>query len=218
MKILVAVPSHDSLPALFAYDLGQLMAYTAANMPPNVSVALTFVTGTLIHTARNDIARMAVEKEADLILWLDSDMRFPKDLLARLMLHKKDMVGINYAQRRVPPGFVAIKTIRPPTRLVTGPDSTGLEEVEAVGFGAVLMRGTMLRKVAEAATEPLFWFGLNEHGGMIGEDVHFCMQASREGFKIFVDHDLSKECAHIGEFEYKVDHAQAVLEEEAAEA
>jgi hypothetical protein len=214
MKIMVAVPSHDQLPALFAYDLAQMMAYTAANLPNDGSLALTFCTGTLIHTARNDLAKMAVEKGADLILWLDSDMRFPKDTLARLMLHKKDLVGINYANRRVPPGFVAIKQVSPPVRLVTGPDSTGLEEVAALGFGAVLMRGDMLRKVAETAKEPLFWFGINEHGGMIGEDVHFCLLAKEAGFQAHVDHDLSKECAHIGGFEYRVEHAQAVMEEE----
>jgi hypothetical protein len=218
MKIMVAIPSHDHVPINFAYDLAQMMAFTAANMPEEASVALTLCSGTYVHSARNDLAKMAVEGGSDFVLWLDSDMRFPKDTLFRLMFHNKDMVGINYSHRKIPPRFVAIKSIKPPVRLVTGPDSTGLEDVAAIGFGAVLMRGSMLRKMAEQATGPLFWFTINEDGGMVGEDVHFCLLARDAGFEVFVDHDLSKECSHIGSFEYRVEHAEALLEEEAAEA
>ena len=219
MRLMIAVPTHDHVPALFSYDLAQMMCYIGANYvgpdQPIKAVSLTYVTGTLIHTARNDLARMALDAEADFILWLDSDMRFPKDLPIRLMKHRKDIVGINYSSRGVPPRFVAIKTIKPKERLVTGPESTGLEEVDALGFGAVLIRVSAVRKMVEDHPDKnLFWFGVNEEGGMVGEDVWFCTMAKSSGFEVFVDHDLSKECAHVGTLEYLLDHAQVMADEE----
>ena len=35
-----------------------------------------------------------------------------------------------------------------------------------------------------------------------GEDVYFCTMARVHGFEVWVDHDLSKEVTHIGQFEY----------------
>ena len=212
MKLMIAVPTHDGLPALFAYDLAQMMGFLGANYVgeggPITSIGLTFVTGTYVHTARQQLAEEANRQRADYVLWLDSDMRFPKDLPIRLLKRKQDIVGINYSSRGVPPGFVAIKTISPPQKLVTDDSTTGLEEVEALGFGAVLMRGQVLRTLAERHTDtPLFWFDLNVDGGLVGEDVYFCRLARDHGFNIMVDHDLSKECRHIGVLEYHVEHA-----------
>jgi hypothetical protein len=218
MRVLVAIPSHDYLPALFAYDLGQMMGYVGGNyIGPGgqiESLGLTMTTSTIIHTARCDLANLAIETEADYVLWLDSDMRFPKDILIRLLKHRKDIVGINYSNRNVPPDFVAFKTVRPREKLVTGPDSTGLESVEAIGFGAVLMRGRVLHKVqADHPDMDLFWFAKNEENKLVGEDVWFCNLARESGYEIFVDHDLSRECAHIGQLEFRTEHALATREE-----
>lgn len=219
MKIMIAVPTHDNVPALFSYDLAQMMAFTAANFlgegQPFESVGLTFSAGTYVHRARNQLTKLAVENGSDYVLWLDSDMRFPKDTLARLFLHQKDIVGINYSTRGVPPNFVAIKQISPPTKCVTGPDSTGLEPVDAIGFGAVLIRTKVLQHLAETNSVPLFWYTLNTEGGLVGEDVHFCQLAREGGYEVLVDHDLSKQCSHIGQMEFRTDHAMAMQEVDA---
>lgn len=218
MNLMIAVPSHDHIPALFAYDLGQMMGFLGANYVgsdrPIKSVGLTFSTGTYVHSGRQTLAELAIEQGADYVLWLDSDMRFPKDLPIRLLKHRQDIVGINYSNKSVPPEFVAIKSVSPPEKLVTGPDSTGLEEVDAIGFGAVLMRGRVLRTLAEKHTAtPLFWFDQREDGGLVGEDVFFCRVAREHGFEVMVDHDLSRDCGHVGVLEYKTDHPLAMMEE-----
>lgn len=214
MRVMICVPTHDQMPALAAYDLAQMMAFLGANYVgpdlPIKEMALTFCTGTYVHSAREQLARMAIDANADFVLWLDADMRFPKDALIRLLKHNKDIVGINYSNRGVPPGFVAIKTIKPPQKLVTSPDSAGLEDVEALGFGCVLMRGRVLRRIAAEHDGPMFWFDRNEDGGLVGEDVYFCNLARERGFDVCVDHDLSKECAHVGTLEYRVEHAFAM--------
>lgn len=219
LRVMVAVPTHDMVPALFSYDLAGMMAFTCSNFvgPDRLieSVGLVFLTNTYIHRARQELAEEAIKRGVDCVLWLDSDMRFPKETLIYLLKHNEDIVGVNYSKRGIPPEFVAAKSHSPPERLVTGPDSTGLEEVESVGFGVVLMRASVLRTLdpPERSGHPWFWHEWVAEGDThVGEDVFFCRMAREAGFTVYVDHDLSKACAHIGTLEFTTEHPLAVLE------
>lgn len=223
IRVKVLVPTHEKVDALFAYDLAQMMALTAAVMPPDEGheLGLEMNIGTYIHKSRTELLQVALEEGATHVLWLDSDMRFPPDTFLRLLQHEVPIVGINYSKRRVPPGFVAIKRVPregdDPTDgefLHTNDDSEGLEEVDVLGFGAVLMDTSTLANLPDPKYDPWFWFGKTEHGAEIGEDAWFCLKMLQErcGQRIFVDHDLSKQCAHLGQFEYKCYHAQDAME------
>lgn len=210
MRITVGIPTHDSHPAHFTYDAMQLGIFSIAALPEDTVFGVNMVSGTYIHDARNQLLQAALDQGADYVLWIDADMRFPRDALVRLLKHKVAMVGINYAKRGVPSGFVAIKKVglgSQGVKLRTDDESTGLEEVEAVGFGLVLMKTTALRGMPDPNETP--WFQNVHLGGgqFLGEDVHFCERFREIGNKIFVDHDLSKQCRHIGSFEYELAHA-----------
>ena len=200
--ITVLIPTHDNVPAQFMYDAMQLCSYTVAKMPQDTNFGTCMVTGTYIHSARQELMEYALGGESDYVLWLDSDMAFPKESLIWLLQHKLPMVGINYVKREVPTSFVALKKV-PGERLITSPDSEGLEEVEAVGFGMVLMRTADFMDLPRG--EPWFqqkW--LPDLGQWMGEDTYFCEMVRRElGIRIMVDHDLSHLCAHIGQFQYR---------------
>lgn len=213
MRITIAIPTHDTVPALFTYDVASLCAYTVAALPEDVAFGINMVSGTYVHAARQELADAVLEQGADWVLWLDSDMRFPRDALVRLLQHRESVVGINYAKRGVPSGFVAIKTVgNPGEQLETRGDSAGLEEVQALGFGCVLIRGTVLHQLPDPKETP--WFQHRHMGGglWIGEDVHFCEMLRAAGVRLFVDHDLSRDCAHIGQFEYRLEHAAAEVD------
>lgn len=221
LKVMVAVPTHDSHPAMFGYDLAQMMAWTASNLmggpdAPISAMNLAYCTGTYIHSARQQLAELALKIGADYILWLDSDMRFPKDTLARLLLHKQDIVGVNYSTRGVPPKFVAIKDSAAGERLPTTEKSSGLEPAEAIGFGVVLMRTAVLGRLHDPKEEgPWFFYRWREDTrSMVGEDVFFAELMEKAGVEIMVDHDLSKEVRHIGSFEYSPAHVTAMEEED----
>ena len=208
MKITLAIPSHDAVPFGFAYDLAALCAYTAAKVPEDVEFGINAVTGTYVHKARQELAEACLEQKADWVLWLDSDMRFPRDMLFRLLSHQKPLVGINYSTRGIPSRFVAIKKVAiKGERLRTEDDSTGLEEVEGIGFGAVLMSTAVLKALPDPLEVPWFKNDYMGEGHWMGEDVWFCKLAREAGFSVFVDHDLSKRCAHIGSFEFRTEHA-----------
>lgn len=170
-----------------------------------------FQQGTYIHSNRVDLARMALQDHnADYLFWLDDDMRFPKDVLLQLLNRRQYIVGANYSTRGIPARFVAIKEIGkdnqdPGVKCETRPDSTGLEEVAAIGFGCVLIK----REVFLKTEYPWFqnrWDAPRNR--FVGEDVHFCLAAKEAGFPTFVDHDLSKQIGHEGSLEFRAEHAQ----------
>jgi hypothetical protein len=154
----------------------------------------------------------ALEGRADYTLWLDDDMRFPRDSLIRLLQRNVDIVGANYCTRRMPPAPIAIKKIdqvNGSTRLQTREEDTHLERVDALGFGVVLVKS----KVALKVGYPWFETSDPKEGGeaaRVGEDVDFCIKAKAAGFDVFVDHGLSQEVRHIGQFDYSVAHAVAI--------
>jgi hypothetical protein len=223
LRIAVCVPSHDNAPALFAFDLANMMGCVGATLVADgvvEQVGLMYVQGTYVHSARQQLANAVKAAGVDFALWLDADMRFPKTLLHDLLRHNKPMVGINYSTRGVPPRFVAISKVKwtPETEgaaCQTLDSSTGLEEVEGIGFGAVLIRADVFRALPDPTEKPWFWFEWLPHGEQVGEDIYFCRLVREAGFPILVDHDLSKQCAHIGQFEYKPDHVVALQEERA---
>jgi len=62
--------------------------------------------------------------------------------------------------------------------------------------------------------KPRFFFETNDAGDIhVGEDVWFCRLVRAAGWEIHVDHDLSRECTHIGQFEYRLNHVWAMEEE-----
>lgn len=218
MKIVIMIPSHENVPFMFAYHLAQMCAFTAGVMPEETTFGVVGVTGTYTHSARKQLMELAMaDPEIDYVLWLDSDMTFPKESLLILLQHQLPMVGVNYSTREVGGHPVAIKQIGPPgVYLQTTEDSEGLEEVEGIGFGMVLMRMRDFRALADV---PQPWFHQEwrpELQNWIGEDIYFSRLVREElGIRIFVDHDLSKEIGHVGSMTYRLQHL-AVLEEAGA--
>lgn len=218
-KLAVAMASHDMVPATFATDLATMVMHTVNALPDGAGFGVNLCSGTYVHSARQQLIVSLLNQGVTHILWVDTDMRFPRDALVRLLLHDLPMVGINYAKRQIPTEFVALKEISwdpdgVSERLVTGPESEGLEEVEAIGFGLVLMKTSALQGMPPTSDGPWFWFDWLEGQRQVGEDVYFCRLFRESGQRIFVDHDLSKLCAHIGQFEFRCEHAVEMAEVE----
>ena len=189
MKISIAVPCMDTVATPFCYSLAQLQKIG--------DCYLTMKAGSLIYTSRNSLAREAIEMEADYVLWLDSDMVFPKDTLVRMMdvLQKNDLdilTGLYF--RRVAPfspvlfDQLEIDGVEAKyTEFEKIPDK--LFEVGACGFGCTLMK-----------TDPFFDVQ-SKFGNMFapignnGEDVAFCWRARQCGFKVWCDPSII--CGHV---------------------
>jgi len=198
-RVVIGVPCGDMVSAYFAYDLARLVGYTAMHVP-DTSLQILFHHGTLIAPQRQDIAKASVAAEATHILWLDADMRFPKQSLEGLLKQDVDIVGANYIRRR-PPHY--------PTAWAKGnylwtyEDSEGLVEVDHVGMGLMLTKTRVFEET------PMPWFQIpwvEERGTYRGEDITFMEAARNAGFKVYVDQSLSWFVQHTGTMEYSHIH------------
>jgi len=201
--VAVCTPARDMVHTMYTYDLVNMVAYHTMNT--NDAVSLKISQGTLIANQRAELSLDAMQENCSHVLFVDSDMRFPQDMIGRLLKHDLDIVATNCARRRMPTGPTAqlYKDNGDRELVWTMPDSTGLQEVGSVGMGVMLIKAN----VFAALSEP--WFETpwrHDKRGYIGEDVFFCQKAAAAGFKIHIDHDVSKEIGHIGTFEFKHDH------------
>jgi len=226
INVMVAIPCMSEVAAYFAYDLAQLMAYTNRHFVKNGVIdwlGMGMVQATYVHSARQELAGQALANDCDYVLFLDSDMRFPQDALVKLLQHQEAIVGVNYVKRNWPPKYVAIKELGDIATggagklLGTRADSTGLEECDAIGFGVTLIRRDVLLSLPDPRENgPWWWYTWQpEAGSQIGEDVYFCNLAREAGYKVYVDHDLSKQVKHIGQEQFGLEHAWAIEKQQA---
>jgi hypothetical protein len=156
-------------------------------------VSLHMVMGSEIAMQRQQLVDEALDTECTHILWLDSDMKFPANLLDGFLSHDKDIIACNYSTRVPPHRPVAFKSANDlDVRLTAG---TGIEEAYAVGLGAMLVK----REVYEKLSRPHFSVEWNEdYTSLSGEDIYFCSKANAAGYKLYIEHDLSNFIAHVG--------------------
>lgn len=152
----------------------------------------TFVSRGLLPMSRNIAAKEALDWPADLVLWADADMAFPRDALIRLLRHDVEIVGVNYPRRDSGLPSASVETTEAAAK------AGELEQVESLGLGLCLIRGSTLRRLRDEARKeglPLFHFELKE-SGYRGEDLFFFDRCRRIGIPIHLDHALSWDVAH----------------------
>jgi len=195
MRLAIGGPTRDAVPASFAVDLAQLYAYTQQRGPWS-TVTVGFVASTYIHVGREWFLEASRKQGATHVLWLDTDMSVPRTAAVQLMLHGLPIVGCNYSVRQAS-GIPTAQRDR--IRVPTTERSQGLEAVDAIGFGCVLMQTSIVTDLPR----PWFRHGLNDEGGDIGEDIMFCRALREAGHTIYIDHDLSKAIGHVGTYTYR---------------
>ena len=153
---------------------------------------LGYTEGQVVDWARGNLAKSFMTspctytgKPYTHALWSDDDQVFLPDLACVLARHfgnpMIDMVSAVYYRRTPPPlPCVYLKNHNAHEfahyPIVVVPEALG--EIDACGFGGVMMRRETLEKVPEP------WFLIDHRGG---EDIIFCTEAKKHGVRIFVD-------------------------------
>ena len=197
-KYMIAIPCFDMFHTDFMLSL--------LNMVRIGKVYCQVVKSSLIYDARNTLAKEAIDKGFDRMLWLDSDIVFEPDLMLRLA-NILD-TGVEYAsglyfKRQYPTEPVCFKTI---TQVQDGKElvtqalvyndypKDQLFEVDATGFGAVMLEVDLLRRVRDK-------YGLPFSPQLgLGEDMSFCWRAKQVGAKLYCDSRIKLK--HIGSIAY----------------
>lgn len=202
--VVVSLPCYDSYKRDMIRTLIDMLAYSAMQ---GVKWQGHFCGGSNICINRIDAVYQARETQASWILFIDSDMAIPVDLMTRLVSHDVDIVsGVYFGKVRPFMPIVARWTdptdhSRGYTPLRDIPDTDQLMEVDGVGGGCLLVKTEVFDKIPE----PFFEFkGPVGQKYPYGEDWTFCQKAQDAGYKIWCD-PLSK-CGHIGDATYTVNH------------
>jgi len=207
VKVFVGIPNEGKTESesyfnrlLGTYHLGMLQAlshlgikeYKGTKFDYPDDIEFEFSQGTVGRTltpiARERLAEQAMVCEADYLLFIDDDMICPVDMFERLYKRQKDIVGALAFTRYSPhkpvifnltEGYdeVAKKDYYISTIYYNYPKNS-LVECDAVGFGAVLINCKIFREMSKP------WFVMNNN---VGEDVQFCFDAKKSGFKVYMD-------------------------------
>lgn len=149
--------------------------------------------------ARNCLAEMATDRQADYLLWIDADMNLtnPDPVKAlELLLDDVQTEGFDIVS-----GLYTDKRWRKPCALSLHPEKgsfyeyddlkNALVEVDAVGLGFCLVDARVFAEVEYP------WFKCDSRVEP-GEDIYFCEKAREKGFRVWVDGRVR--LSHIGLF------------------
>ena len=188
MQIGICIPAHDTLHTKFAISLANL---TSRLTRESIPYRLHVVCGSVISESRTRLANEALEEGATHLLWLDSDMHFPVDVVDRFLKHDVDIVSGNYSTRYAPYCSVAFTDKHDINQRLTA--TRGLHKAWAVGMGCMLIKA----QVFETLPKPWFYHEYNKTlDTFSGEDIYFCNQAYEHGIDVYVDADIK--LAHLG--------------------
>ena len=188
MKLLIGIPSLDFMHTEFVKSLTALIMRLKDD---GIDFHVEIMSGTLVYFARDNIACKAINEGYTHVLWLDSDMVFNADILDDLMFSGKELVtGIYHARRRGHQSviFKCIDLKKGIERFEEYPKDTF--EIAGCGFGCILTAVSVLKEVQEQ--DGTCFTPIKQYG----EDLAFCLRASRLGHKIWCEPSVV--CGHIG--------------------
>jgi hypothetical protein len=191
-KLAILIPTRDTLHSLFALSLSNMVK---TNTQLGIDTHVIMDGSTILPNQRTNLAKAALEINADYSLWLDSDMVFPSTTAARLLNHDKHIVAANYMKRGNPLTTVAYEKVGDWDSWLPLESSEKLVKVEGIGMGCVLMRTSIF----EEMEKPWFEFTYNETSqDFTGEDFFMFNKSKNLGYDTWVDMNLSRQIRHLG--------------------
>ena len=186
--IIVGVPSYNELCPQFVKSL-------PAAIKCDQITRIMYKHNLNICTARNEIAKAAVDLGASHVFFMDVDMVFPAGTLAKLIDSDKDVIGGYYHRTCTgfsPNAFVEEK--RGFTSKWFSADA-GITRVAGLGTGCMLIK----TKVIAGLKFPWFNYEPNEADKrLMTEDIVFGNHVIEAGFELWLDPSIR--CGHVGNF------------------
>lgn len=176
-------------------DTVSCLLASVSHLPAKIDLVLPV--GGYAAQNRTMAVKLALEHGDSHIMFIDGDMIFPPDGVARLLGQEKEIIGANYNTRSLPL-VSTVKLANDQGKLIKGSAKNFPKEtfkVAAVGTGFCLID----LKVFEKIKEPWFVAGFDENE-FVTEDVYFCLKAKEFGIDVFCDPRL--QVLHIGDYKY----------------
>jgi hypothetical protein len=197
MKVMIGIATYDD--KIDIYTVNSLLALIKP-----CSCDFMIVSRMRVDKARNVIARDAIKKGMDAVLFVDDDNPFPVDTLKRFIDSGKDIVGALIPTRNAPVKKCVYKIevedgIPTCKNMSYTPDK--LFKCDAVGSGCLFVKAEVLEKIDkrygtifEIMSEV---YECEKEDGtkevrrrMISEDLEFCRRAYEQGFDVHCDPEV----------------------------
>lgn len=217
-KVFVGLPVYGGMPYEFVKSLLELYA------SPPCHLDIKFMPGdSLVSRARNSLSSAFLKTDCTHLLFIDCDLEFSGEQIARLLEHDKDIVAGFYPKKKDGPHIEWVCN-----SLTNDPLPSGLQEVRYMGTGFMLIKRCVFERMIERyggeiafspdhspnTTEWDFWAvgpykypdGKVRH---LSEDWYFCQRWIDMGGQIYGDTRVILK--HIGHASYPLQHQQADL-------
>ncbi len=202
-RVLLGTPSGSTWQADFGMSLVGLMSYAPTPLQGwgQLQLGIDNPKGSILSRSRQLIVKRALGMDATHLLFIDSDMVFPPNLLHKLLEWDEQIVACNCATKQLPANPTArLKddTVAG-TPLYTEEESEGLKEVWRVGTGVMLVNMEVFEKIEAPYWEIVWKEEVNDYQG---EDWTFCEKLSEAGIPLYVDQGMSRDIGHSGSLVY----------------
>ncbi|MDD5163485.1 MAG: hypothetical protein PHD95_04730 [Candidatus ainarchaeum sp.] len=185
VKIGICIPLYTQVPSVFFIHFVSFFFETAKKF----QVEIFQVDSTVVDVARNVLVENFLKSDCTHMLFLDSDMVMPPDIVERLLSHNKEVVsGLYFLRKMLFPCFRLLKDGKYQSTYDFPKNS--LVKADACGLGCILIKRVVLEKIdAQNKGKPLFFtrYEQNSRTAVFGEDTVFCELIKKAGFEIFID-------------------------------
>ena len=216
-KLFIGIPVYDGkLNIKLAYTLAQLMPKA---LSLGVSVQLGHVSGySIITMARNMLVDQFLKSDCTELLFIDGDVIAQPDDILRLLAQSgdKDVTAGSYPRRARDKKFFMDLYFNENDELEF---DGAMMRINRVGTGFMLIRRHVIERIAEISQKYLGQDGVGEvanvfefsmlDGKFVGEDYTFCDKARAEGYKVWLDVEIS--LPHVGTEEFTNNFYSEVL-------
>ena len=200
-SVYIAMPCYDSVKINTMLSVIKLVQQLTKS---GVALGINTMKSPLIHQARNYLTSIFLTTEYQYLLFIDSDVEFEPEAVARMLVAKKEIVCTPYRVKTEPlDKHIYTVEFKNPNNIPILPG--GLVEMEAGPTGLMLIDRTVFKKImkkypylkiknkatpsADKSHEfyyNFFDFGFKD-GYSTGEDVSFCKLARGYDFQIYAN-------------------------------
>ena len=200
-SVYIAMPCYDSVKINTMLSVIKLVQQLSQS---GIAVGINTMKSPLIHQARNYLTSVFLTTEYQYLLFIDSDVEFQPEAVAKMLVAKKEIICTPYRVKaeKLDKHIYTVE-FKDPKNIPILPG--GLVELEAGPTGLMLIDRKVFEKIIKNHPElkiknpaipnagkshefyyNFFDFGFKD-GFAMGEDVSFCKLARKNDIKIFAN-------------------------------
>ena len=200
-SVYIAMPCYDSVKVETMLSILKLVQQMNQS---RVKIGINTMKSPLIHQARNYLTSVFLTTEYTHMLFIDSDVEFEPEAVAKMLVAKKDIICTPYRvkAKKLDKDIYTVE-FKDPKNIPILPG--GLVELEAGPTGLMLIDRKVFKKIIKNHPElkiknevipnagdthtfyyNFFDFGFTD-GYAVGEDISFCRLARKNDFKIYAN-------------------------------